>query len=213
MEIRFYGGNCVKIAAKKCTIVVDDDVNAGGKPISTDKDIVLRTGVLSGNDIPKSLFFIDGPGEYEVSEASIKGIAVQAHTDSKDDGKNNTMYQIVIDDVKIAVVGHIDSELSDDQLEALGMIDILIVPVGGNGLTLDGVGAAKVVRQIEPKVVIPTNYDDGKTKYEVPQTDLPTALKGLGIEPSETLEAYKFKPADISTMGESARLIILESKV
>jgi L-ascorbate metabolism protein UlaG (beta-lactamase superfamily) len=79
--------------------------------------------------------------------------------------------------------------------------------VGGNGYTLDGVGALKVIKQIEPKVVIPTHYADPKIKYEVPQAPLADAIKGLGMEVSETLAKYKIKLAELS---DSTKLVVLE---
>ena len=104
------------------------------------------------------------------------------------------------------VVGGI-LDLTDDELEAIGTIDVLIIPIGGNGYTLDGAGALKVIRKIEPNVVIPTHYADKKIKYPVEQQDLETALKGLAMEPKETVAKLKLKPADLT---ENTQLIVLE---
>lgn len=205
MEIKYFGGNCIKITTRKSSVVIDDQVNTSGKSVSTDKDIVLHT--YKGDDESKAAFLIDGPGEYEVSDISVSGVAARAHIDEVNTHKN-TMYRIIIDGARIAVVGHIYPDIAEDQLEALGTVDILIIPVGGNGYTLDGIGAHKVVQAIEPKIVIPTHYDDGKTKYEVPQTDLETALKSLAMEPSETVEVLKLKNAEF--FGESTKLIVIE---
>jgi L-ascorbate metabolism protein UlaG (beta-lactamase superfamily) len=68
-------------------------------------------------------------------------------------------------------------------VEALGQIDILVVPVGNHGLTLDAQAAAAFVSQLEPKYVIPTHFDDGKTKYEVPQDKVDAFLKEIGSNP------------------------------
>ncbi|HEX5447661.1 MAG TPA: MBL fold metallo-hydrolase, partial [Candidatus Saccharimonadales bacterium] len=121
--------------------------------------------------------------------------------------QNSVIYTVQADDTKVAILGHIYPELSEDQLEAIGMVDVAVVPVGGNGYTLDGTGALKVIRQIEPKVVIPTHYADKVVKYEVPQAELADALKNLGMEVSEKLDKYKIKPAD---MSDNTRLIVLE---
>jgi L-ascorbate metabolism protein UlaG (beta-lactamase superfamily) len=86
------------------------------------------------------------------------------------------------------------------------MVDILVVPVGNSGYTLDAVGALKIIKQIEPKVVIPTHYSDKAIKYEVPQVELADALKNLGMEVSETLDKYKYKPTELS---DSTKLIVL----
>jgi L-ascorbate metabolism protein UlaG (beta-lactamase superfamily) len=80
-------------------------------------------------------------------------------------------------------------------------------PVGGNGYTLDGVGALQVIKKLEPKLVIPTHYADKDLKYEVPQAELSEALKGLAMEPAETVPKIKVKPADLS---DTAHLVLLE---
>jgi L-ascorbate metabolism protein UlaG (beta-lactamase superfamily) len=72
------------------------------------------------------------------------------------------------------------ADITDEQLETLGVIDILIIPVGGFGYTMDAIGAAKIVRKIDPKVVIPTHYADAGTTYPVNQADLDDFIKELG---------------------------------
>ncbi len=207
MEIKYHGGNCIKIVTKKSSIVIDEMVNTSNKSISSEKDIVLHTYPSDLQSV--AYFLIDGPGEYEVSDISVTGIGARAHMDEEGTHKN-TMYRIIIDEARIAVVGHIHPDITEDQLEELGTIDILFIPIGGNGYTLDGIGAQKLIRNIEPKIVIPTHYDDGKTKYQVPMSDLETALKALDMEPSETVESLKIKNIEFS--GETAKLIVIEPK-
>ena len=91
-----------------------------------------------------------------------------------------------------ALLGNIYEKLSEDQLEELGVIDILIIPVGGNGYTLDATGAALLTRKIDPKVVIPVHYADSAVKYEVAQDTLDTFVKELGAS-VETTAKYKVK--------------------
>jgi len=83
-------------------------------------------------------------------------------------------------------VGHVTSPLSEDQLEGLGVVDIAIVPIGGNGYTLDAHAAIQVVRQLAPKIVIPTHYADPNIKYEVPQMEIDNFIKELGVTTEET---------------------------
>lgn len=205
MEIKYYGGNCIKITSKKNSIVVDDAVKLGLKSIVTDKDIYLLTDKRTADRADKAYFSIDSAGEYEVADVSIHGVPARSHLD-EDKTLNATMYRVIVDDVRIAIVGHIHPDLSEEQLEDLGTIDILVVPIGGNGYTLDGIGAQKVIRKIEPKVVIPTHYDSKTLKYEVPQTPLEDALTALAMEPAETLDTFKVKNGDV---GEGPRLIVL----
>lgn len=209
MEIKFFGGNCLKFSTKKTSVVVDDIVHLGGKTQVTDKDIQVVTDERMGDTSSVAKFVVSGPGEYEVSDVSIIGVAARAHVDDEKAGKLATIYRVIIDDVRIAVVGHIYPDLSEEQLESLGTIDVLTIPVGGNGYTLDGIGAQKIVRKIEPKIVIPTHYSDASLQFEVPQTDLETALKTIGMEASETVDVLKVKGGELS---ELTKLVVINRK-
>ncbi len=207
MELQYYGGNCVKITTKKSTVVVDDNLAAlGAKTVVRDGDTLLFTGNEHKVDANPKIT-INMPGEYEVSGISISGIAARGHME-EEGALGAVMYRVVADDVRVAVVGHIYPDLSEDQLEGLGLIDVLIVPVGGHGFTLDPIGALKVIKKIEPKIIVPVHYADSKLSYEVPATDLETALKELGMEPKETVDKLKIKGGDV--LGDQAQLIVLE---
>src|SRR4029078_3470682 len=201
MELQYFGANCVRITTKKAQIVVDDNVSQLGlKSITKEDDINLRTS----KEVPlhKSRFTADMPGEYEISGVIIRGVAARGLKEEPGMA-GRVIYSVTAEDLKVAIFGHIFPELSDDQLEQIGLVDIAIVPVGGNNYTLDGVGALKVIKKIEPKIVIPTHYADKSVKYEVAQDELETASKGLGMEPSETLAKYKPK---ISELTDTAHL-------
>lgn len=206
MEVQFYGANCVRISSKKFSVVVDDNLSKLGlKSITKDDDISLRTSQL----IPahkNAKFLADMPGEYEISNVIIHGIAARAHMD--EEGKHTAViYTVESEDVKIAILGHIYPELGEEQLESIGMVDAVIVPVGNSGFTLDGVGALKLIKKIEPKLVIPTHYADKAINYEVPQVELDQALKGLAMQPTETVSKLKITPTELS---DSTKLIVLE---
>lgn len=206
MELQFFGANCVKISTKRVTIVVDDNLaDLGAKTVTKSGDIAVYTAAHgeSRNDVKLT---IDQPGEYEVSDISITGIPARAHIDESGT-YNATMYRIVVDDIRVGIVGHVHPDLKDDELEALGTIDILLVPVGGFGYTLDPVGALKVIREIGPKLVIPTHYADSALSYPVPQQDLDAALKALGMEPKETVPKFKVKPGELA---DNTQLVVLE---
>lgn len=205
MEFQYHGGNCITVSTKQTTIVVDDNLaELGLKPVVKPDHIALYTSMPKS--LPQARLVFTDPGEYEASEISIFGIAARAHMDEPDQ-QTATIYKLQYGDLKVALVGHIHPDISEDHLEELGAVDILCIPVGGNGYTLDGVGALSVIKKIEPKIVIPTHYEDARISYEVPQQPLDEALKGLSMEPKETLSKFKPKPADFS---ESAQLIVLE---
>ncbi|MDR1196883.1 MAG: MBL fold metallo-hydrolase, partial [Candidatus Nomurabacteria bacterium] len=146
MEIDYRGANSVVIKSKAGTIVVDPTDNVKVNEITNDGVITI---VTQDDFIPKKAsFVINMPGEYEHNDISITGIPMQRHIDPE--GKNGVAYRLVLDGVRIAILGHILAPISDDDLEALGIIDVLIVPVGGGGYTLDAKDAASITRQIGP---------------------------------------------------------------
>lgn len=205
MEFQYFGANCVKMVTKDASIVVDDELQALGlKSITKDGDITIATRF----DMPvaeSGQLSIKQPGEYEVSKVAIQGIPVRSHMD--EEGKQSaTIFKLTTTELRVAVVGHIHPDLDEEQLEAIGIVDVLIVPVGGNGYTLDAIGALKVIKKIEPKIVIPVHYNDPKIKYEVPQVELEDALKNMAMEPTETTDKLKLKASDLP---ENTQLIVL----
>ena len=207
MEINFYGGNCVKISNRQTSLIVDDNLEELGLTTkTTDNDIVLITSdSLKANK--KGRFVINGPGQYEIAGASIKGISARAHLDES--GEQATIYYINVGGLSVAIVGHIYPDLSDEQEEDLGMIDVLVVPVGGNGYTLDSIGASKIIKKISPKIVIPTHYEDSSIKYEVPQAPLDEFLKTMGtnIDDIEKVKSLKIKESDLP---DKMKIVVVE---
>lgn len=205
MELQFYGANCIALATKQARLLIDDNLaDLGAKTAAKAGDIALFTNAHADpTQTPKIV--IDQPGEYEVSGVSIYGIEARGHMD-EEGKKAAVMYKIVTDELRILVTGHIYPELNDEQLEQIGMIDVMFVPVGGNGYTLDPVGSFKIVKKVEPKLVIPTHFDDKELKFPVPQQPLEEALKAFPMEPKETAGKLKLKPADLS---ETMQLVVL----
>ena len=192
-DIEYKGGNTVVIATKKATLVVDPKLSLVGlKDLAVKGAIELATEerFTLGSDAARLV--IEGPGEYEAADFSIRGTAAQRHIDTEENGLKSTIYRIEIGDVRVALLGNIADKLSEDQLESLGVVDILILPVGGGGYTLDATAAASLARSIDAKAVIPIHYADKALKYEVPQDELSTFVSELGA-PVETVPKYKVK--------------------
>ena len=205
MELTYHGGNCVKITAKKATIVVDDNLVAlGQKSVTKPDDLTLVTS--ENITVEPGRMVINSPGEYEVSDISIQGVGARGAMDEADT-KKATIYKLSAEDINVVVLGHIFHDITDDEVEELGHVDVLFVPVGGNGYTLDGVDALKLIMKIEPRIVIPTHYADSALKYEVPQASLEDAIKALAMEPAQTTNKLKLKSADIP---ETLQLYVLE---
>jgi L-ascorbate metabolism protein UlaG (beta-lactamase superfamily) len=206
MDIQFHGANCITVATKQARLVVDDNLaDLGGKSAAKPGDVALFTGA-HGDPAQAPKIMIDQPGEYEVSGISIYGIAARGHMD-EEGKKTATMYKVIIDDVRMLIVGHVYPELTDVQLEKIGMVDVMVVPIGGNGYTLDGIGALKLIKKVEPKIVVPTHYDTPGLTFPVPQQALEQALQGLAMEPTETVLKLKVKSGVLS---DAMQLVIVE---
>lgn len=162
MIITWYGQSCFKITGKDITVVTDPfDAKIGIKLPRLESDIVTvthhhydhnNTGAVKGD--PE---IVDGPGEYSIKGVEIKGI-MSFH--DKNLGKErgiNTVYTITVDEIKICHLGDLGQILTDEQIEEIGNVDILLVPVGGV-YTIDTQDAVEVVNQIEPRMVIPMHY-------------------------------------------------------
>ena len=178
-EVEYKGANTVVISTKKGTIVSDPKLSLVGLKDANLKDAIeLATEARFAINAENARLVIEGPGEYGIADFDIRGVAAQRHLDA--DGKASTIYRIEAGEIRVALVGNIYEKLSEAQLEELGLIDVLIIPVGGNGYTLDATGAATLTRLIDPKIVVPIHYADPAIKYEVAQDDFETFAKELG---------------------------------
>lgn len=206
MDIEYKGANCIVIMTKKTTLVIDPKLSSVGlKDVRPKNAVVLATQspLLAHDD---DAVVIDRPGEYEVRNVSIVG-APAARLIDHDETLQSTIYKVTIADISFAIIGHVAVPLTEEQLETLGVIDVAIVPVGGSGYTLDAHQAVGVVRQIDPKVVIPTHYADKALTYEVPQMDLEPFVKELSAVNHETMPKWKLKGIlpDVLTLVELER--------
>ena len=192
-DIEYKGGNTVVFTTKKATLVADPKTSVVGLKDTLVKEAVeLSTEERFSLNSKEAVLTVEGPGEYEIGDFSIRGVAATRHIDTDTSEKVSTIYRIEIGDVRVALLGNIAPKLTEDQLEEIGVVDMLIIPVGGGGYTLDASSAATIARQIDPKAVIPVHYDDGAVKYEVPQDPLEIFVKELGA-PVETVSKYKVK--------------------
>lgn len=194
-EIEYKGANGLIISSKKASIVIDPNLSVVGLKNLNVKDAVeVATEARFAVNSDDAKIVIEGPGEYGVADFDIRGVAAQRHLDAETDPKLSTIYRIETGDIRAAVIGNIYEKLSESQLEDIGVVDVLVIPVGGNGYTLDATGAATITRQIDPKVVVPVHYADDAIKYEVPQLDLETFTGELGA-PIEEVAKLKLKNA------------------
>ena len=146
-------------------------------------------------------FAITGPGDYEVKEIFIKGVLSSALIAGKK--YINTIYIFSVDNINIVFLGAlnslVDGEISKEAREAINSPDILFVPVGGGGL-LDAKSAAKLVSSLEPKMVIPMDYDS---------LSLKAFLKESGEEKAEVVDKLTLKLKDLE--GKEGEVVVLQA--
>ena len=184
-DIEYKGANAVIFTTKNVKVVFDPRLSLVGKKDLSVEDVVEvltedRFASIVGN--PRVQF--DGPGEYEVADVGLAGFPAQRHIDTE--GNNSTIYKLLIGGVRIAVLGNIDPKLNEEQLEQIGVTDIVVLPVGGGGYTLDATA----------RVVIPVHYSDPELAYEVPQDVLDTFLKEVGASGIDAGTKWKVKSAE-----------------
>lgn len=153
-------------------------------------------------------FLIDGPGEYEVKGVYIKGIpAFHDNSLGKERGRV-TIFAIETEEIKICHLSDIgQKELTEEQLEAIGEVNILMIPVGGV-YTVEAKEASGIIKQIEPQIVIPMHYKIPKIKEKL--EDLDKFLKVVGVKNPEHLDKLSLKKKDLVAEGET-KIIVLES--
>ena len=135
MDLQYYGANCFGLTHKGTRVVIDDNLaDLGAKSVIKPDDIALFTGAHGSGRVARLTF--DSPGEYEVADISIIGIAARAHIDLGG-SLSATMFKLIAGDLSVLCTGHIYPKLTDDELETIGTIDVLVVPVGGNGYTVN----------------------------------------------------------------------------
>lgn len=181
------------IGTKVVSILIDPfSKEIGLKPPKIKDDIVLVSHDHDDHNniegINPEAFLINTPGEYEKKGIAIRGIS--SYHD-KVEGKErgiNTIYVIKAEDMTICHLGDLGQEkLDEKQVDEIGDIDILLVPVGGN-YTINGKEAIGVIGQIEPKIITPMHYKvkDLKVDIEGPEK----FVKELGLTP-EKVDKYK----------------------
>lgn len=144
----------------------------------------------------KEPFVISGPGEYEIKGIFIKGFASKSNFGGKE--KINTIYSVSLENMNMCFLGALsDINLSSDVKEELGDVDILFLPVGGDGV-LDAAKAEKLSVEIEPKIIIPMLYDAASLKKY---------LKEAGEENVKPIEKLTLKKKDLE--GKEGESIVL----
>jgi L-ascorbate metabolism protein UlaG (beta-lactamase superfamily) len=210
MIITHYGADFFKVSFGDTTIAVNP-ISKDSKLKSTKfgSDITLvslnspeHNGVELTSRGEKESFVIQGPGEYEVQGVFIKGFLSNSVYGGKE--HINTIYTVALEGINLGFLGALsDEKLSAEAKEGLEGIDILFVPVGGDGV-LDPSAAHKLAVQFEPKIIIPSHF------AEVGEKDaLKKFLKESGEESVRPIDKLTIKKKDVE--GKEGEVIVLES--
>jgi hypothetical protein len=210
MIITHHGADFFKVSFGDTTIAVNP-ISKDSKIKSTKfgSDITLvslnsseHNGVEQTSRGDKESFIIKGPGEYEVSGVFIKGFL--SGSDYGGEKKINTIYTVTLEGMTLGFLGALnDKDLSAEAKEALDGIDVLFVPIGGDGV-LDPSGAHKVALQFEPKIIIPSHF------IEVGESGvLKKFLKEEGEEDVKPIDKLTLKKKDLE--GKEGDVIVLEA--
>jgi L-ascorbate metabolism protein UlaG (beta-lactamase superfamily) len=201
MEIIWHGQSCFTVKGRNATVVTDPYGDIGlrlpklkGSIVTISHDHIDHNNVAGVEGDPK---VFDWPGEFESGGVLMSAVEAPHYGEGADDeakkrGKT-LMFHFEVDGIKICHVGDLGQKLTDEMIEKLGDVDILMVPVGGN-FTIDHKVAHSVIEQIEPRVVIPMHYKiDGLT---VDIGELEPFLKEVGMhEPAEDKLVFKNRGA------------------
>lgn len=212
MEITYLGHSCFRLQGKSATLVTDpyDPKVVGLRLAKLTCDIVTISHQHFDHNfldsIKETKKVISGPGEYEISGVSITGVS-SFHDNKKGAlrGKN-TIFMIEMDGIKSVHLGDLGHVLSDNTLELIGEVDILMVPVGGV-YTIGPREASQVVRDIEPCIVIPMHYKVQGLNEETfgKLQGVEEFLKEVGLE-VERMDKLSVKKEDLV---EEKRAVIL----
>ncbi len=210
MIITYLGGESVKVQFGD-TILAFNPVSKESKlkPAKFGADIALvsinhpdMNGVDQVSFGEKKAFSVSGPGEYEVKGVFIKGLASESEYEKEK--RINTIYTVSLEGMNICFLGAINqAELPKDAEEAIDDVDILFVPIGGDGV-LDAAKAYKLAVSIGPKIIIPIHYGDVGNKDA-----LKAFLKEAGESPKPEAK-LTLKKKDLE--GKDADVVVLEQE-
>lgn len=188
MEISWLGHACFLLRGKSASLITDPfspQLDPQGEPLKLGKvsaPIVTISHNHAGHNYAEGVSgkprVVRGPGEYEISDVLITGVA--SYHDNKRGAElgRNTIYVIHMDDLVICHLGDLGHTLQEEQLEEVADADVLLIPIGGQH-TLNAAQAAEVISQVEPRIVIPMHYRPSTGETPGP---LATFCREMGIE-------------------------------
>ncbi len=215
MELTWYGHSCFRMAERGMASVVTDpyDDSIGYPPLKLKADVVTVSHDAPGHNyldaVKGEARAITGPGEYEIGGVFITGISTSRANGGKkkaEDAKRNTLYLLDFEGLTVCHLGDLDHVPTQAQIEALGSVDVALVPVGG-GAGLNAAQAAEVISLIEPSIVVPMHYKTPVVSLKLDPVGKFLKEMGLGtLTPEPSLKLTK------SSLPEETHVVLLEYK-
>ena len=207
MVITYYGLSCFKVSSGDFTVAFDPPSKKSSlKSPRFQADVVFIShnhDNHSGYDViaekdGESPLKIEGPGEYETRGIVIQGIpSYHDNTNGKKHG-NNTIYTVFFEDIRLCHLGDFgEPELRNETLEAVGPVDILFLPIGGETV-IDPEEAAKIATALEPRIIIPMHYD---------KKTLAAFLKEIGADSATTDDKLTIKRKELPDDKTDVRIL------
>lgn len=212
MEITWYGQTCFRLSERGLATVVTDPhppeigltfsrTRAHIVTASHDDDQCRYTSGVRG---PFKL--LDGPGEYEISDVFVTGISTFADSKRGASRGLNTVFTFNFGGLTVCHLGRLGHVPTQSQVENVGAVNILLVPVGGSG-SLTPARASEVISLFEPNIVIPMHYK--VPGLQVKLGTLNPFLKEMGLEKIGSQEMLKVTQSNLS---EETQIVVLEPK-
>ena len=218
MEITWFGHSCFRLMERGMASVVTDpyDESLGYQALKLKADIVTVSHDAPGHSNLEAVRgekrALTGPGEYEIGGVFITGIPMaRTQTESKKkkgetDSKSNTVFLFDYDGLTVCHLGDLDHVPTQSQIEDLGTVSVLLVPVGGGG-GLNAAQAAEVISLIEPSIVVPMHYKTPETTLKLDPLGKFLKEMGLGtVKAEDTLAVKK------SSLPDETHVVVLEHK-
>jgi L-ascorbate metabolism protein UlaG (beta-lactamase superfamily) len=215
MEITYIGHSCFKIKGKTLSIIIDPyDPKIGYKLPKLSADVVLVTHDHPDHNnsaaVSDSRLVIDTPGEYEIGGAFVYGRGVYHDEKQGAEKGKNTMYLITIDGIDILHVGDLGHELSKEDIEKIPNVDILMVPVGGGGYTIDAEKASELISVFEPAYVIPMHYKTPDINDSIKLDSVDKFLDEMGVENGVKKDLDKLTINSVKEDSEGTEVVVLK---
>lgn len=217
MVITYHGHSCFKLKGRRGSVVLDpfDEGVGFGLPrlsaeivtVSHDHFDHNAFGKVKGTSKREKPFIIEESGEYEVGQISVFGTKTFHDDQGGELRGRNIVYTVLMDDLRVCHLGDLGHELTADQLDAIGSVDILLCPVGGH-YTIGPEQTVKTIRALEPSIAIPMHYrspDHNQEGFANLKT-MEDFLKVYGVEP---VPVPKLEVEGRSQLPQETELVVL----